>query len=125
MMEQVEFSNVVVMNKCDLVSEEQQQDIMEKIKLIQPQARVIKSTQSRVDVMKIMDTGLYHQIDRTQEFWRLAAKTAADELLESEMLECCEQSLVSDGEKCCKSKKRDGSTVDTGLSQVNIIVHLI
>ena len=33
MMEQVEFSNVVVLNKIDLVNEEQQADILERIEM--------------------------------------------------------------------------------------------
>merc|ERR1739838_166089 len=40
LMEQVEFSNVIILNKGDLVSEYQQTDIMEKISLLNPKAKV-------------------------------------------------------------------------------------
>merc|ERR1712029_808948 len=59
MMEQVEFSNVVVLNKGDLVSEEQQRDIMDKIFLINPRAKIVKTIQSRVDMKSILNTRLY------------------------------------------------------------------
>ena len=32
-MEQVEFSNIVILNKTDLVNKEQQQDILERINI--------------------------------------------------------------------------------------------
>ena len=38
---QVEFSNVVVLNKTDLVSEEQQSDILDRISLLNPKARYL------------------------------------------------------------------------------------
>ena len=38
---QVEFSNVVVLNKTDLVSEEQQGDILDRISLLNPKARYL------------------------------------------------------------------------------------
>merc|ERR1712045_490498 len=40
MMEQVEYSNIVVLNKQDLVDEAQQADILDKITLLNPKARV-------------------------------------------------------------------------------------
>ena len=36
MMDQVEFANIVILNKGDLVSEEQKQDLEEKIALLNP-----------------------------------------------------------------------------------------
>ena len=35
-MEQVEFSNVVILNKTDLVTEEKQQDILDRISILNP-----------------------------------------------------------------------------------------
>merc|ERR1712088_980676 len=56
MMEQVEFSNVVILNKGDLVSQDQTADIIEKITLLNSKAKVVKSTQSRVTVKEILNT---------------------------------------------------------------------
>merc|ERR1712088_1124536 len=49
MMEQVEFSNVVVLNKGDLVSEDQQADIVDKIALLNPRAKIVKSVESKIN----------------------------------------------------------------------------
>jgi len=117
MMEQVEFSNVVVLNKGDLVTEDQQTDIIEKISLLNPKAKIIKSIQSRVNVLEILNTSLYKADEVKEEFWITASKVA-EEKIEAVMLECCEKSVAKDGKKCCKSKNKDGKLVDTGLSQV-------
>ena len=57
--EQVEFSNVVVLNKQDLVTKEQQQEILDRINLLNPKAKVLKSQQSKIDVMDILNTRLF------------------------------------------------------------------
>ena len=54
MMEQVEFSNVVVLNKQDLVTEHQLCDILDRISVLNPKAKVLKSSQSKIDVMQIL-----------------------------------------------------------------------
>eukprot|EP00092_Neocalanus_flemingeri_P019242 GFUD01020844.1.p1 GENE.GFUD01020844.1~~GFUD01020844.1.p1 ORF type:complete len:434 (+),score=111.38 GFUD01020844.1:52-1353(+) len=119
MMEQVEFSNVVILNKGDLVTKKQTADIMDKIKLLNPEARVVKSTQSRVSVKEILNTHMYKTDQNKDEFWMAATKNEEDKT-ETKVLECCVTSLAKDGKKCCKSK--DGSLVDSGLSQVQLDV---
>ena len=61
--EQVEFSNVVVLNKQDLVTEEQQQEILERINLLNPKAKVLKSLHSKINVMEILNTRLFKNAD--------------------------------------------------------------
>jgi len=117
MMEQVEYSNVVVLNKGDLVSEDQKTDIMDKISVLNPKAKVVHSVQSRINVMEILNTRLYKAEKGKEEFWITASKVA-EEKIEAAMLECCEKSVAKDGKKCCKSKNKDGKLIDTGLSQV-------
>lgn len=119
MMEQVEFSNVVILNKGDLVSEKQTEDIVSKIELINPKARIVKSVQSKVDVMEILNTHLYKPTQNKEEFWMTSG---AEEEIEAEILECCEKTMSNEGKKCCKSKSKDGSLVDTLLSQVQLDV---
>merc|ERR1712142_913511 len=63
MMEQVEFSNVVILNKIDLVNEEQQVDILDRIENLNPKAKVLKSCQSKINVMEILNTCLYNEED--------------------------------------------------------------
>ena len=62
-MEQVEYSNVVILNKQDLVTEDQQQDILERIAILNPKAKVLKSTQSKINVLEILDTKLFSKSD--------------------------------------------------------------
>ena len=120
MMEQVEFSNVVVVNKGDLVNEEQQHDILEKIALLNPGAKVVRSVQSKVNPLEILNTKLFNAEKNKNEFWVAAARAKLEvvEKAEVEALECCVESLAKEGKKCCKSKSKDGKLVDSGLSQV-------
>ena len=118
-MEQVEFSNVVVLNKQDLVDKEQQQDILAKIELLNPKAKVIKSTQSKIKVKEILNTHLFNRADTEEESVMIRATKAegSKEIAEPDP-ECCLVSLDKGGKKCCKSQSKDGKLVDSGLSQV-------
>merc|ERR1712038_1883547 len=71
MMDQVEFANVILLNKGDLVKEEQQKDIQKKIELLNPKAKIIKSINSKIDVMDILNTSLYKN---KEEFWVTSTK---------------------------------------------------
>merc|ERR1712038_1393300 len=73
MMDQVEFANVIVLNKGDLVNEEQKADLDQKIALLNPQAKVLKSVHSKINVMDILNTSLYKD---KEEFWVTSTKTA-------------------------------------------------
>jgi len=122
MMEQVEFSNVVVINKADLVSEEQQSDIIDKIVLINPKAWILKTVHSKINVKDILNTRLFEASKEEEDFFVTASKEAAEEKekIEAEMLDCCQKSLTNQGKKCCKSKK--DKFLDSGLSQVQLEV---
>ena len=63
MMDQVEFANVILLNKGDLVKEQQQKDIVERLELINPKAKIINSIHSKIDVMNILNTSLYKTKD--------------------------------------------------------------
>merc|ERR1712241_6656 len=73
MMDQVEFANVIILNKGDLVNEEQKADLDQKIALLNPQAKVLKSVHSKINVMDILNTSLYKD---KEEFWVTWTKTA-------------------------------------------------
>ena len=128
MMEQVEFSNVVIVNKIDLVSEDQKSDIIEKIGVLNPAAKVIESIQSKVNAVEILNTCLYKAAAVKEQFWMRATKVAAETSVEADMLDCCETSMAKGGKKCCSSKSKDGKFLDSGLSQValernNFVLH--
>ena len=55
-MEQVEYSNVIVLNKQDLVSESQIEDILDRMTILNPKANVVMSEHCKIDVMEILNT---------------------------------------------------------------------
>jgi len=118
MMEQVEFSNVVVLNKGDLVSEEQQRDIMDKIFLINPRAKIVKTIQSRVDIKSILNTRLYADNIEQKDFMVEATQKAElDKATAETVLEdCCQVSVAANQEKCCTNKRMR----DSGLSEITL-----
>ena len=81
MMDQVEFANVILLNKIDLVKEEQQKEILEKLQALNPQAKVVKSLQSKIDVMDILNTNLYKDKD---DFYVTSTKHESNQDQETE-----------------------------------------
>merc|ERR1712088_1006560 len=73
MMDQVEFANIIILNKGDLVNETQKNDLMEKIALLNSNAKIIRSVQSKINVKDILNTRLYKDKD---EFWVSSTKRA-------------------------------------------------
>lgn len=73
MMEQVEFSNIVILNKQDLVTEDQQANIVDRISLLNPKAKILKSCQSKINVMEILNTNLFKQADMADDSVMIAA----------------------------------------------------
>ncbi len=60
LMEQVEFANVIVLNKMDLMqSLEERAQAIGVVRALNPSARIIETSYSRVDLSSIMDTGLF------------------------------------------------------------------
>ena len=121
MMEQVECADVVVLNKGDLVSEGQQRDVLDKVRLLNPRARVVQSVHSRVNVSDILNTGLYDTNKKQGEsFWLTATRVAAEvkEKFDADLQDCCQETLSSEGRKCCRSS--GDQVLDSGLSQVQL-----
>ena len=81
MMDQVEFANVILLNKMDLVNETQQHDLVEKIQALNPQAKIVKTLQSKIDVMEILNTELYKD---KEEFWVTSTKNETNYAREAE-----------------------------------------
>lgn len=52
--DQIEFCNTIVLNKLDLLNEEQTEQVIKIIRDFQPKAEIIKSVQSKVDIDKII-----------------------------------------------------------------------
>ena len=71
MMDQVEFANVIILNKSDLIDEQQQADLMEKVSRLNDKAKIVKTVQSKINVKDILDTKLYTD---KEEFWVTSTK---------------------------------------------------
>ena len=56
LIEQIEFCNVIVLNKVDEVSKEELNSVKAVIKKLQPTAKIIETNYAKVDVKEIMDT---------------------------------------------------------------------
>jgi len=115
LMEQIEFSNVVVLNKKDLVTEEQLVDIEARISLINPRAKIVKSKQSKVNVKEILNTNLFSREDMEEGSVMISATKVENEKKE-DLPSCCVKSLDDGKIKCCKSK--DKNLIDSGLSTI-------
>jgi G3E family GTPase len=59
LVEQVEFSNIILLNKTDLVSETELKKLEIIIKALNPDAKVVKTTFGKIDLNQILDTNLF------------------------------------------------------------------
>ena len=64
--DQVEFANVIVLNKADLVTKESIGTLRSAIKKLNPQAKVIESSFSKVSPQEILNTGLFNSKEAEQ-----------------------------------------------------------
>jgi G3E family GTPase len=61
--DQVDFANVVIVNKCDLMTQEQQQQVCQWIQKMNPTSRLVQSTRCIVPLDAVMGTGLFAMSD--------------------------------------------------------------
>ncbi|MEJ7483513.1 GTP-binding protein [Staphylococcus hominis] len=59
LIDQVEFCDVLVLNKTDLVTNEALEKLEHILRTLQPNAKMIKTTQSQVDINDVLDTGRF------------------------------------------------------------------
>ncbi len=57
--QQIEFSNIVVMNKAELVSEENKAKIKKVIHALAPAAKIVEATYGNVDIDELLDTNFF------------------------------------------------------------------
>ena len=66
LLEQVEFCDVLVLNKCDLLSEGELDEVEATLRSLQPDARLVRTTHSELDPGEILHTGRFDP-DRADE----------------------------------------------------------
>ena len=59
LIEQVEFADVIIVNKRDLVSDEQAIEVKGIMKALNPGAQILEATRGEVPLEKVLDTGLF------------------------------------------------------------------
>ena len=57
--EQLEFCNLIILNKTDDITKEELEEVKAVIKSIQPQAKIIETNYAKVDIKEILDTNLF------------------------------------------------------------------
>ncbi len=64
--DQIEFANVIILNKTDLVSQEDVGVLKAMIRKLNAEARIIESSFGKIDIKEIMNTGLF-DFDKTSQ----------------------------------------------------------
>lgn len=59
LVDQIEFSNIILLNKCDDVTPEQRKKIVSVIKGLNPDAKCIETNYSNVPLSDVLNTGLF------------------------------------------------------------------
>ena len=59
LIDQIEFADVIIVNKLDLVSDEQALEVKNIIKALNPGAEVLTSIRSQVPLKRVLNTGLF------------------------------------------------------------------
>lgn len=60
LIDQIEFCDVLILNKCDLVSEEELAKLEKVLKTLQPKAKFIRTVKGEIDPREILNTGLFN-----------------------------------------------------------------
>ena len=60
LIDQIEFANVIVLNKLDLVDEKEAKEVEAIINALNPGAEVIATTRSKVPLHRVLDTNLFN-----------------------------------------------------------------
>jgi G3E family GTPase len=75
--EQVEFCDVLILNKCDLVSEIEREAVEHVLRTLHPGVEIIRTTESTVDPERVLGTGRFDQ-DEASDSARWKQALSAD-----------------------------------------------
>lgn len=96
--EQIEYANVVVLNKSDLVGSAQLSKVIDQVSILNTSAKILISRNSKIDIMEVVNTNLY----KAEDFSSLQIEDEAEELY---MASCCKESIARGAVACCTSKR--------------------
>ena len=83
LMDQIEFADVLVLNKTDLVTAEQADRLAATLSRLNPAARIVRATKGRIPTAEILGTGLF-DLDRAQQAPGWVAELNGDHVPETE-----------------------------------------
>ncbi len=79
MVEQVEFANVIILNKVDLVTKELIETTKRLVKWLNPKARVMEGSFGKVDLLNIVNTNLFDMQEASESpGWLVSLKDGLD-----------------------------------------------
>ena len=61
LVEQIEFANVIILNKTDLVSDSERETLQAMLRKLNPDATVVEAVRSHVPLSSVLNTGLFQQ----------------------------------------------------------------
>lgn len=61
LVDQIEFANIIVISKCDLVDEEQLAELESMLRYLNPSAKLIRSVKGNVPLAEIINTGMFSE----------------------------------------------------------------
>lgn len=63
LIDQIEFANVILLNKCDLVTDKVKEEVKHTIKTLNQVAEIIETVNSEIDLDKVINTGKFNFIE--------------------------------------------------------------
>jgi len=80
LVDQVEFCDVLLLNKCDMVPDDELDAVEASIRELQPRAELHRTTYSEVDPGTVLGTGLFDfEVARRQQGWKRTLAAAEEE----------------------------------------------
>ncbi len=119
--EQIEYSNVVVLNKTDLVNDVQLQSIQDRVLLLNSKAKLIPCRNSQIPVMEVVDTRLYTPSAFDEQLTRFAGIFNEDNQEEPQgvaLESCCAEKESKGQDPCCATITILRRTFQSDVSKV-------
>ena len=121
LVEQIEYSNVVLLNKTDLVDDRQLQGIQDRVSLLNPEAKLIPCRNSQVPVMDVVDTHLYQPNAFDEQPTRLESIFSDENQVEQQEValeSCCAAKEAEGQDPCCATITILRRTFQSDVSKV-------